>query len=298
MIDKRKIGIFLGIAFGGPWLIAIGYAALGFRWGGIGASVVGPIYMLFPMAATFIVLKAVYKEPVMQPLGISFKVNRWWVVGWLLPLVISLATLGISLWLPGVEFSVSMDGLYARLAANIPPEQIAVMKEKAALLPVHPFWLALLQGLIAGVTINAGFGFGEELGWRGFLQKEFSGLGFWKGSLFIGLVWGIWHAPLVLQGHNYHQHPKAGVLLMTAWCMLLGPLFSYIRIRSGSVIAAAIMHGSLNAFAGLGILVVTGGSDLTVGVTGLGGFIVLAVLNILLFVYLRSGGTLSPKPVT
>jgi hypothetical protein len=47
------------------------------------------------------------------------------------------------------------------------------------------FWLALGQGLIAGATINAVAGFGEELGWRGFLYRELSFLGFWKSSLWL-----------------------------------------------------------------------------------------------------------------
>lgn len=75
--------------------------------------------------------------------------------------------------------------------------------------------------------------------------------------------------------------------MMTIWCILLAPIFSYVRLKAKSVIAAAVMHGSLNGTAGLAIMVVKGGSDLTVGVTGLAGCIVLAILNIGIFVYER-----------
>lgn len=169
------------------------------------------------------------------------------------------------------------------------------MKSQAAAFPIHPFWIGLLQGLIAGITINAVAGFGEELGWRGLLQREFGYLGFWKSSGIIGLIWGVWHAPIILQGHNYPQHPLEGVFMMTIFTLLLSPIFSYVRLKAKSVIAAAIIHGSLNATAGLSILVVKGGSDLTIGVTGMAGFIVLALANLGLFAYDRF---LAKEPIT
>ncbi len=73
--------------------------------------------------------------------------------------------------------------------------------------------------------------------------------------------------------------------MMTIWCILLAPIFSYVRLKAKSVIAAAILHGSLNATAGLAIMVVKGGNDLLIGVTGLAGFIVLIIVNIGLFIY-------------
>jgi len=112
-------------------------------------------------------------------------------------------------------------------------------------------------------------------------------MGFWKSSALIGVIWGVWHAPLILQGHNYPQHPVVGVFMMIGWCLLLAPIFSYVRLKAKSVLAAAIIHGSLNATAGLAIMVVEGGSDLVIGVTGLAGFIVLAIVNIGIFAYVR-----------
>ena len=161
------------------------------------------------------------------------------------------------------------------------------MKAPADASPLHPFWIGLLQGLIAGITINAVAGFGEELGWRGFLQKELGYWGFWKSSIIIGLVWGIWHAPIILQGHNYPEHPQAGVFMMIIFTLLLSPIFSYVRLKAKSVIAAAIIHGSLNATIGLPLMVIKGGNDLTVGATGLAGFIALALANVGIFIYDR-----------
>ena len=75
----------------------------------------------------------------------------------------------------------------------------------------------------------------------------------------------------------------AGVIMMIIFTLLLSPIFSYIRIKAKSVIAAAIIHGSLNATVGLAIMPIRGGDDLTVGVTGLSGFIVLTIINIIIY---------------
>jgi uncharacterized protein len=187
----------------------------------------------------------------------------------------SSGTLGTSLLLPDVTYSPEMTGMVNRFEDILTPEQLEQIKNASETMPIYPIWLAVLQGLIAGATINAIAGFGEELGWRGFLLKSFKEMTFFKASITIGFIWGIWHSPLILMGHNYPQHPEIGVLMMTVWCILLTPLFLYFMVKAKSVIAAAIMHGTLNATTGIAIMVIDGGNDLTVGMTGLAGFISL-----------------------
>jgi len=279
----RKAAWFLGLTFVVNWLLALVFFVLGGRWGTPAGMAFGASYMFVPMLVTILLQKGVYHEPLKEPLGISFRLNRWFLVAWLLPPVIALATFGVSLLLPGVEYSPQMQGMFERFAPLLTPEQAQQLRERIADAPVGIFWLALFQGLLAGITINAVAGFGEELGWRGFLQRELAFLGFWRSSALIGLVWGLWHAPLILQGHNYPQHPVAGVFLMTALCMLLAPIFAYVRVKARSVVAAAIIHGTFNATYGLSIVLVRGGNDLTTGVTGLAGFLVLVAVILLLW---------------
>jgi len=150
-------------------------------------------------------------------------------------------------------------------------------------LHIHPFWIALLQGLIVGGTLNAIFAFGEEIGWRGFLWNELKELGFFRASFLIGLIWGVWHSPLVVRGYNYPIHPKIGVILMIVFCILYTPLINYIRVKTGSVISCAIMHGTINGTGQLAFFLVKGGGDLTVGITGLAGLLVLFIGNVVLF---------------
>jgi membrane protease YdiL (CAAX protease family) len=294
-INIRKIAIFLILTFAVDWLMVSVYLWAGGKWEGWPPIALAIAYMFIPMVMAIIVQKWLYREPLAGPLGISFKVNSWFFVAWFLPPILSLACAGISLLMPGITYTPDMAGFLETFGKSLTPEQMEMMKQQMAEMPVHPIWLGLIQGLIAGTTINAIAGFGEELGWRGLLQQELSPLGFWKSSLLIGFIWGVWHAPLILQGHNYPQHPQIGVIMMIIWCMLMAPVISYIRVKARSVIAAAIFHGTINGTYGLSIMLISGGNDLVTGMTGLAGFIVFAVAGIIIFIFDRR---ITRRPVT
>ena len=236
---------------------------------------------LFSAAAMFIPLLSVvltqliFKEPILKGLGISFKINMSWLTGWLLIPIIAFATLGMTLLMPGAKWST--DNEIIQTALSQMPIDIGVWGIIA---------ISTVSGLFAGLTINALFGFGEEIAWRGFLMKEFKGKKFLAVALLIGVIWGLWHAPIVLNGHNYPIHPLAGIFMMVALCILLTPILMYFRQKSGSVIVPAIMHGTFNALIGISFMVVeTPSNDLLYGGAGLAGFIVLAGINLCLFLY-------------
>ena len=141
--------------------------------------------------------------------------------------------------------------------------------------------------MVAGATINAVAGFGEELGWRGFLQREWVSLGFWRSSWLVGLVWGLWHTPFLLHGYNYPGYRYAGILVMSLWTVLFAPLIAYVYFQAESVLAAAIMHGTLNGTVMAPMLVLRGGDSLAIGVMGMAGIIVLLILNAGLYCMIR-----------
>ncbi len=282
-IDRKKVALFLGLTFAADWVMAALFYLFGGRLNTTPAVIMSIAYMFVPMIMAVVVRKFIYHQPLKEPLGISFAVNRWWLAAWLVPPIIALGAFGVSLLFRSVSYSPEMAGIYEHFAKVFTPEQIQEIRRKQELLPFHPIWFALIQGLIIGPTLNAVAGFGEELGWRGFLQKELKPIGFWISSALIGLIWGVWHLPLILMGHNYPEHPVPGVLLWTVNCVFLGVVISYVRVRAKSVIAAAVMHGTYNATAGLAIILIVGGNDLITGVQGIAGVIVTALVAVGVF---------------
>lgn len=231
-------------------------------------------YMFFPLLSVVIV-QAIHKEPILKGLGVSFKLNRWFAVAWLLPVLFNVAAMFASALFPPMRFSTEtpiLQDALAQMSQSIP--DIDAYKLLA---------ITIVSGLSAGITINALFAFGEEIAWRGWLLKQFKGVTFLKASLIIGVFWGIWHAPLIAMGHNYAQHPFIGLGMMIVCCVLLTPVIQYIRVKSKSVITAAIFHGTLNAGAGMSLMYIDNFNDLLGGSAGLAGFLVLLVINCSLF---------------
>lgn len=290
MKSIKKATLFVLITFVISFLLAGIYKLMGGDYSNkLAFTLLGTVYMFVPAISVLIIKKLIHKEAIVRDLLISFKINKWFVFAWFIMPIVIFVSLGISLLFPGITYDPDMTGMLTRMQSMMTPEEYEKIAEQmqASLqsMPINPVWLSLIQGLIAGITINAVAAFGEELGWRGFLLHEFRNMKFLKASLIIGFIWGIWHAPMILMGHNYPQHPEAGILMMTIFCMLLSPLLMYITIKAKSVIAAAIAHGTMNAIAGISVMMIKGGNDLNAGITGLAGFIAIIVFVALIFVY-------------
>ncbi len=277
----RKSLLYLLLTFASSWTLAFMYFGMDGKLGTPSFLAVAVVFMFTPMLSAMIVQKVFYREKICSSLGVSWRFNPWFLVGWLLPSLMALLTVAIDCLLPGVSFC--LDPAQSNATRFLSGPSAHNVLRHLSYLPIHPFWLLLFGGLVAGATINAVAGFGEELGWRGLLQKELAALGFWKSSWIIGIIWGIWHLPLIIQGFNYPGYPKAGIFMMCLCTVLLAPLMAYIRIKSRSVLAVAIMHGTLNATAGLPLLLIRGGDSLTTGMLGAGMMITLAILNFGLF---------------
>jgi membrane protease YdiL (CAAX protease family) len=260
------------------------------HWGfGIGAAtptgfmVFSAAYMFFPLI-TALVLQAIDKEKFNHTGLVNFKVSWVWVVAWLLPLVMTLACIPINGLMPGVELKYNAEQLITQYHG--PEDQQELVREQMGQMPAYLMVIiAMVSGLVAGITINAIVAFGEEYGWRNYLVGALREVKFWKAALFIGIVWGIWHFPLILMGHNYPNEPRWGVLLMVVMCILLGVIELYFVLKSKSMVVAAIMHGTFNAVSGLVIYFTLGGNDFLNGMTGLSGFIVMAVTILCIWIY-------------
>jgi len=146
--------------------------------------------------------------------------------------------------------------------------------------------LALLafQVIVLGPFLGLLVTFGEEYGWRGYLQPALYGLGKVKAVALLGVIWGIWHWPVIWMGYNFPGNPILGSLLMVLYCEGLGFFLGYAVLKAKGVWIAAFLHAlsnqALSYFAGMVYTPNDMAWSFGIGVPGLG-VLALVVLLIL-----------------
>lgn len=102
---------------------------------------------------------------------------------------------------------------------------------------------------------------GEETGWRGYLlPRLLDRMGALQASLWLGLVWGLWHLPLWALPGDFHA--AIPVSLFMAQIMGLSVLFTWLWIRSGgSLVVAHLFHAASNTTLGLLPLIPGAGAE-------------------------------------
>lgn len=197
----------------------------------------------------FIMKEKLTKENMM--LSINLKGNlKYYGIAWFgVALMIIFGTVLYFLVFPN-HFDKDMGYMRAVLEAG---------GQSADILQARQFmYVQIAVGILASPFLNFVNCFGEEWGWRGYLlpklQKCFPVV---PALLINGLIWGVWHAPLTVMGHNYGTgywgYPVTGILAMCLFCVVLGIIFSYVTIKTGSCFPAVLAHGTLNGFSAVGI---------------------------------------------
>jgi len=80
-----------------------------------------------------------------------------------------------------------------------------------------------------------------------------------KAALATGLVWGVWHYPVNLQGYNFPNHPYAGLVVFPIATVFLSIILGWLYRRTGSIWAPSLGHASLNSIGGsLSVLLFAG----------------------------------------
>lgn len=148
----------------------------------------------------------------------------------------------------------------------------------------------IVAGIFLSPILNFINCFGEEWGWRGYLlPKMLQRFRVVPALLITGVIWGLWHAPLIVMGHNYglgyKGYPVTGILSMCVFCIVIGIILSYVTIKTGTCIPAVIGHGVLNGFSAIGICFTSLQNPYNVflgpaptGLIGGAGFIVVAAV--------------------
>lgn len=259
MIQKKPLIWFLALAFGLAWILFL--LPLAFRTAspatqqGV-ALAAWSAAMWAPGLAALFATRFIAGESI-RTLGIArLGDKKTYLWAWLLPLFLTVVT-GVLTWLFGLgtldlEFTAIQEALEQSGAGAVNP-MVFVMSQMA-------------MGIFIGPLINTLFAVGEELGWRAFLLPRLLPLGQGRAIVLSGVIWGIWHAPAIAQGHNYPGHPVLGPFLMIGFTVLSGAILSWLYLRTRSVWAPALAHGAMNAIAALPLLFLAG-VDMTLGGT-------------------------------
>ncbi len=238
-----------------------------------------------PAIAAVIVRKWITREG-FSDAGLHLNLHKWlyYIVAWLLPFFVTaiILTLAAILRIGRPDFS-----LHQALRA--------FMLEGSSIhsLPSN-IWLLLPFQLLITAVVTAPVLWGEEFGWRGYLQIRLLAQRPLIAALTTGLIWGIWHFPLILRGYDYPNHPILGLFVFPVSTILLSIIFGWLRLQTGSIWPSSLAHAATNVIGGsLTMLLFMGGSNwILVSYLGLLSWIPLGSLC----VWIVFTGRLKTKP--
>ena len=294
-LETKRILFFLIITFSITWgycLLVLYPVINGENLSGvptIAAQLLTAACMFFPsigVLLTRLITKEGFQNSWLRP---NLKKNLLtYLLAWFGPGILTL--LGMGLYF--LVFKGSFDphfGYFVKTmeASGAPMEELPI---PLSLLMVVQF----LQGFFLAPAMNFVTCFGEEWGWRGYLlpkmSKKFSTV---PMLLITGVIWGLWHAPLTIIGHNYGVgypgFPFTGIGMMCLFCTVMGVFMSYITLKTKSCIPAILAHGAINGIAAMGIYLTADGGNPFIGPapTGIIGMIPFAITAIIMAIQLK-----------
>jgi membrane protease YdiL (CAAX protease family) len=213
--SRAELATFLGLTFGVSavfyWLLITG--------GGLAQKPEYVFALMWTPGTSALATRLLFHRNV-RGLGWRWPATRWAVLAYLLPLAYAIVGYG-AVWLTGLG-GVDL----ARFKVN-----------------------ALLF-VFAGSLQNLLFAAGEEIGWRGFLVPTLARtLPLGRTTLASGAIWAAWHMPLIVfADYNAGTPAWYALLCFTPMAVALSLVLAWLRLRSGSLWPAAILHASHNLY--------------------------------------------------
>ena len=234
-----------------------------------------PFWIILPM------MNAAWGEPVYMSEAAAPAVYALGVFGMLIPSIAHLLTrlvtgegfsdtyLGVhlkgngkwylaSIWVKLAESVVSALLIWRLCAGELSLREAFPLEEPKALIGMLLLQLAF--------TIIVFFpAFGEEWGWRGYMMPKLLKLmPKWAAVLLGGVIWGLWHAPLTIAGHNfgidYTGYPWTGIMQMCLMCVLMNAFLTLLTEKTKSIYPASFCH-MVNNNMGASVLIMIAGSE-------------------------------------
>lgn len=246
MKTKKQFVIYLIFTFGVAWMLQA--VAIIFQSNINIFNLILSLVMFVPILGT-LVSKSNFKGIGWKP---KFKGNaKSYLFAWLSPLVFGI--------LGGLLFYAIFPGALGTLEEGLTAMGGAEALEQIiqAGIPMSVlFVITLMQAIIEAPIINTIFAVGEEAGWRGAMYpylKEKCGVN--KGRIIGGIIWGLWHSPIILlAGYEYGFDYIGKPFGFIAFCfitIILGILCDWVYDKSKSIWAPAMFHGCINGCAAI-----------------------------------------------
>ncbi|HSL29029.1 MAG TPA: CPBP family intramembrane glutamic endopeptidase [Anaerolineales bacterium] len=298
VVDWRRVRIFIAFAFGIAWLAALAiYLTGGLAGNPYALPLLAVGYMGAPALAnilTRLVTREGWQDLYLQP---KFRQGwPYWIITWIAPALFTFAGMAVFFALFPQFYDTSLSAIQTMLESSAEATGQAV--------PTLSPWVVVITQTITAVLIapllNAIPILGEEFGWRAYLQPKLLPLGGRTTMVWMGVIWGLWHAPVIAMGHNYGlEYPGApwlGILAMTWFTFVLGTFLGWATLRAGSVWPAVIGHGAINGIAAISLFFVQGEPNLLLGPT-IVGFIGSLPIALVALAILLSRKALKSPPV-
>ena len=252
--EKQGFALYFLFAFGLAWLCQVYASLLLIRDGNATAyQALLAVSMFCPLAAVLLAKKVFLH----QSTGIGWKVQgkrRYWLAAWFGPAVFTV--LAAVLYFAVFPSRLDLSGSWLVTAYGGEMDAATLRSQ----LGVSSASYILQTGLFAitlAPPINMFFALGEEAGWRGYMMpclKERFGL--LNGRLLGGVIWGVWHWPIMLltgyeYGTNYLGAPVLGLVVWCVVCFALNTLLDWLYEKTGCIWVPAIAHGAFNAIASI-----------------------------------------------
>jgi uncharacterized protein len=188
-----------------------------------------------------------------------------------------------------VSFRLDPKALWTLVAAVLFPLVVGTIAYGAGwatglvgyITPKHGFLLNLAIAAGLGCTEGVVSGAGEEIGWRGYMLTRLIDAGVPLPLLASGIIWALWHFPLILSGvyaAGPHPYVSAGIFLVDV--VGIAYMIGVLRLRSGSVWPAALLHGAWNGIIQIGFDPASTGPGATTWVGESGIFVAVVCLTI------------------
>src|SRR3954465_5042865 len=151
------------------------------------------------------------------------------------PIVLGLIAYGIA-WVTGlVQFSPEPIGLVAPYVGdNAPPAVVFVIN------------LAVAATIVTVFSVRTAAG--EEIGWRGYMLTRLIDAGVPRPILVSGLIWALWHLPLILSGiYAAGPYPALSAVLFVVSITSTSFVYARMRLETGSIWPVIFAHSAWNS---------------------------------------------------